>query len=369
MVDENKEKAPRKNKKRLNQSDVPAYSLEHAMRVPVAVFENYAGGPSKPIDVAAAMDLLPTSSQFRMLTGSAIAYGLTEGGAQSQEIALTDLANKILQPLEEGMDMDAKRESLLKPRIIGEFINKYNGSPIPKDQIAQNVLISMGVPNERASDVLALILEGAEGLGLITEIKGKKYVNLSSPKAQPATSLPEVDELGYEDDDSVTTSTPEPVTTTTPDPAPSVPVSNNKRVFITHGRNKTFIEPIKKLLSFGEMEAVVSVEKQSVSQPVPEKVMSDMRECGAAIIHVEDELTLLDKDAKEHVMLNPNVLIEIGAAMALYKKRFILLVKDGVKLPSNLQGLYEVRYSGESMDGEATIKLLEAINAMKAEKI
>lgn len=88
MADEKQEKVPRKNKKRLNQSDVPAYSLEQAMRVPVAVFENYAGGPSKPIDVAAAMDLLPTSSQFRMLTGSAIAYGLTEGGAQSQEIAL-----------------------------------------------------------------------------------------------------------------------------------------------------------------------------------------------------------------------------------------------------------------------------------------
>jgi len=369
MVDENKEKTPRKNKKRLNQSDVPAYSLEHAMRVPVAVFENYAGGPSKPIDVAAAMDLLPTSSGFRMLTGSAIAYGLTEGGAQSQEIALTDLATKILQPLEEGIDMDAKREALLKPRIIGEFINEYNGSPIPKDQIAQNVLINMGVPNERSSDVLTLILEGAEGLGLITEIKGKKYVNLSSPKAQPAKSLPKVDEFGYEDDDSVSTSTQEPVTTTTPKPVPSVTLSNNKRVFITHGRNKTFIEPIKKLLSFGEMEAVVSVEKQSVSQPVPEKVMNDMRECGAAIIHVEDETTLLDKNAKEHVMLNPNVLIEIGAAMALYKKRFILLVKDGVKLPSNLQGLYEVRYSGESMDGEATIKLLEAINAMKAEKI
>ena len=52
MANEKKEKAPRKNKPRLNQSDVPAYSLEPAMRVPVAVFENYAGGPSKPIDVA-----------------------------------------------------------------------------------------------------------------------------------------------------------------------------------------------------------------------------------------------------------------------------------------------------------------------------
>jgi predicted nucleotide-binding protein len=45
-----------------------------------------------------------------------------------------------------------------------------------------------------------------------------------------------------------------------------------------------------------------------------------------------------------------------------------LLVKEGVKLPSNLQGLYEVRYSGDSLDGTVTIKLLEAINAMKSEK-
>jgi Predicted nucleotide-binding protein containing TIR-like domain len=38
---------------------------------------------------------------------------------------------------------------------------------------------------------------------------------------------------------------------------------------------------------------------------------------------------------------NSNVLIEIGAAMALYDRNFILLVEEGTKLPSNLQGLYE----------------------------
>lgn len=96
--------------------------------------------------------------------------------------------------------------------------------------------------------------------------------------------------------------------------------------------------------------------------------MGDMRMCGAAIIHVEDEQRLMDKEAKEHIVLNPNVLIEIGAAMALYGRRFILLVKEGIKLPSNLQGLYEVRYSGDSLDGNDTIKLLEAINEMKKEK-
>jgi predicted nucleotide-binding protein len=141
------------------------------------------------------------------------------------------------------------------------------------------------------------------------------------------------------------------------------------RVFITHGKNKAFITPIKDLLSFGQLDAIVSVERESVAQPVPDKVMNDMRTCGAAIIHIEDEVKLLDEEAKQHVVLNQNVLIEIGAAMALYGRRFILLVKEGVELPSNLRGLYEVRYGGEKLDGEVTIRLLKAINEMKKERL
>ncbi len=91
----------------------------------------------------------------------------------------------------------------------------------------------------------------------------------------------------------------------------------------------------------------------------------DMRSCGAAIIHVDGDRVLLDAEAHEHIALNENVLIEIGAAMALYGRRFILLVKTGVRLPSNLQGLYKVQYEGDNLDGTATIKLLEAINDMK----
>src|SRR5262249_52088455 len=133
----------------------------------------------------------------------------------------------------------------------------------------------------------------------------------------------------------------------------------------THGKNKTFLDPIKKLLAFGELTAVISVERQSVAKAIPDKVMDDMRSCGAAIIHVDEEQRLIDGSANEHVIINPNVLIEIGASMALYGRRFILLVKDGLQLPSNLQGLYEVRYAGDTLDGDATIRLLGAINDIK----
>ena len=102
-----------------------------------------------------------------------------------------------------------------------------------------------------------------------------------------------------------------------------------------------------------------------MSKPVPEKVLDDMRSSGAAIIHVDADRSIVEKDGTEHVLLNPNVLIEIGAAMAFYGRRFILLVREGVKLPSNLQGLFEVRYSGDTLDAVSTIKLLEAIKDIK----
>lgn len=52
--------------------------------------------------------------------------------------------------------------------------------------------------------------------------------------------------------------------------------------------------------------------------------------------------------------------------MALYEGRFILLVEQGTQLPSNLQGLYEVRFEGEGLDHGATMKLLKAFSEFKS---
>lgn len=362
---------------RISQSDIPAHELCDAIRVSKAIFDNYAGRATKPLDVAKAMDVSPNSSSFRTLTGASVAYGLTEGAYNAELISLTALGKKILAPLEEGADHRAKVEAFLRPKIISDFCNKYNGSQLPRDDIAVNVLDSMGVPRDRADDVFKMIIEGAKSLHLVTEIKGKLYLNLDNPLAGRGGFSTETGQ------DAVDFTINEPVVQSNADSGPvprtsqdtyadqvalastTATKSRMKRVFITHGKNTDFIDPIRKLLAFGELEAVVSVERQSISQPVPDKVMNDMRGCGAAIIHVEDEKTLIDEEANPHVILNPNVLIEIGAAMALYGRRFILLVKDGTKLPSNLQGLFEVRYSGDRLDGEATIRLLEAIRQFK----
>ncbi len=136
----------------------------------------------------------------------------------------------------------------------------------------------------------------------------------------------------------------------------------NKRVFITHGSNTKILEEIKEIVSYGQREPIVAQEHETTSIPVPEKVLEDMRTCGAGIIHVAREENLYDKEGNLVPRLNGNVLIEIGAAMALYGRNLILLVEKGIELPSNLQGLYECRYVGDSLDHDATMKLLKAFN-------
>ena len=106
---------------------------------------HYAGKPTAPLYVAKALNVDPKGSQLKVLSGAAIAFGLIEGGSQAASIGVTDLAKRILRPKEEGADLAAKRESVLKPRVFGEFLRNYDGHPFPRQDIALNVLEEMGV--------------------------------------------------------------------------------------------------------------------------------------------------------------------------------------------------------------------------------
>lgn len=143
---------------------------------------------------------------------------------------------------------------------------------------------------------------------------------------------------------------------------PEATTAGSNRVFITHGANKKILEQVKELVTYGKFEPVVAAEHETPAKPVPQKVMSDMRACRAAVIHVDAETVLYDEARNPMPQINPNVLIEIGAAMALYNDKFVLLVEEGLELPSNLQGLYECRYSGDELNMTATMKLLKAFN-------
>lgn len=318
----------------------------------------------------------PATGPFRMITGAAVAYGLTDGAARTEKIGLTSLGRRIVAPTAEGDEIAARREAVLQPRVVREFLQRYDSSRVPSAQIAQNVLEEMGVPADAAQRAFDMIIRNAQDVGFLLNNNGKSFVNLDGtddPPARPART-----EVPDEADDADRKALEDPL----PEAGGAVPalalangaadgggtnsLARTRRVFVTHGRNRQIVEQLKELLIFGKFEPIVSVEREATAVPLPDKVMADMRSCGAGIVHVGAERTLLDSDGKEHKILNSNVLIEIGAALALYGRNFILLVERGTQLPSNLQGLYEVRYDGDKLDYEATMKLLRAFNEFSA---
>jgi predicted nucleotide-binding protein len=360
----------KERKSRVAQADVPRYTLHEAIRVPKAICDNFAKNPTKPFNVAAALDLKPSSSHFRMLVGASSAYGLTEGSHSSELISLTDLGRQIAAPTEEGMDIRAMKEAMLKPRVINQFLRKYNHSKVPIERIAQNVLEEMGVPKDSSRQTFQLLIKSARDMGFLRELKGEFYVDLDSsvntkikvdlinelntPNTEVKAQEKDINGANEKSDSYDKHNSPPP------------DLTSNNQVFITHGKNKEIVNQLKELLSFGKFTPIVAEENETVSKPVPEKVLDSMRSCYAAIIHVGKEIKVLDQEGKEHIFLNQNVLIEIGAAMALYGGRFILLVEQGTSLPSNLQGLYQVHYEGTKLDYDATMKLLRAFNDFRS---
>jgi predicted nucleotide-binding protein len=354
------------------QSDFPLTSLQQAQKIASAIVDNFAGDGGSPPDVALALGTSPTSSAWPALTGAAIAYGLIDGGINANTMKLTSLGKRLVAPEAEGEDLTARREAILRPKVLRDFFERYRRAKFPNDVIASNVLKSMSLPADRVESGLEIIKDNGRYAGIIRETPTGPFINLDSPGVPAPTATPE-----FPAHNSLDASEPAPQETAAaapasaaapavaPTPATAALAAKANRVFITHGKQKAIVVQIKELLSFGSFEPVVSVEREATAIPVPEKVFEDMRSCSAGVIHVGAEGKYLDRDGNELTKLNDNVLIEIGAAMALYGKKVILLVERGVTLPSNLQGLYRCEFEGDKLEYESTMKLLKTFSQFR----
>ncbi len=357
----NEPKAQTSKRAYVNQNSLPKHTLNNTLRLAQSLWDDFAGKDAQPHQLAMSVELSPTSSMWRNLCGASIGYGLTDGGCNANRISLTDLGKRIVAPEEEGDDVAGRAEAVLRPRICKEFFEKYNRAKFPSGKIAENVLIGMGVPKDRAATAVELLKHNGEIAGIIHQTKTGPFVAIEDPR--PTVMPDEVAELDEPEEDEQPTRSDE-----LSEPIPSSPkvrrnvTQHSNRVFISHGKDRSITLQIKEILTFGKFEAVVSVEKESTAIPVPEKVFQDMRSCAAAVIHVVSEGETLSPNGDKVHRLNENVLIEIGAAIALCGKNVVLLVEKGTPLPSNLQGLYRCEYEGDKLDYEATMKLLKTFN-------
>jgi Predicted nucleotide-binding protein containing TIR-like domain len=136
------------------------------------------------------------------------------------------------------------------------------------------------------------------------------------------------------------------------------PIRRSPRVFITCRASGKILEQVKELVAFGQFEPIVFRRHEIATAPLLSSLMEQMRGCDTAIVEVD--ANVLPREAEPRIQAN--VLIEIGAAMALYGRNFVLLAEDQVALPLNLQGLYECRYRGDELNMTAMMELLRAFS-------
>lgn len=334
----------------------PAHTLDKALVIISAIVDK---GASKPMDrllVADAIGRTPSSSEFKRLLSSSRAYGLTVGTEKADNITPTELGLKIAKPLTSDEALNAKVQACLNIELLGKLWRQFNRQKLPDAKFLKNTLErTYSLSSEHADEFAALAVANAQFCGILQDISGSKYIRMDEPRAEAAASDPAT-ELEQEPIFEPVPEEDEPLKV-----PQKAPVKGN-RVFITHGRDKGILAQVKEIVAYGKFEPIVAQERETSAKPVPDKVMDDMRSCQAAVIHVAIDEVWFDKDGNEKPQINGNVLIEIGAAMALYGKNFVLLVEEGVVLPSNLQGLYECRYKGDELSMTATMKLLKAFN-------
>lgn len=367
MAKHESETAPTKRRAKISQADVPAISLEKAVRVPRTLADSYGSDPTRPLDVAAAVEMSPSSGPFRVMCGASVGYGLTDGGPNAPLITLLPLGRRVVRPLELDDDQLALREAALKPTVANQFYMKYDGSSLPPKAIAENVLASFGVPADRTGDVYDLLLENAQFVGFVKTIKDKDYIDIGGPPT--GATGPNNDRESPPPPEEVLDQPGDPSPDDYPEDGRDAPDAEARRdqtnaIFVGHGSNRKPMDQLLKILNEYGIPHKQAIDEPNRARPIPRKVAEVMRECGAAILVFTADKEYFDKEGQPIWRPSENVSHELGAASVLYGDRIIVFKEQGIELPSNFSSVGYIEFEKDRL-GEKGIELFRELVSMK----
>lgn len=351
--------------KKVMQTDFPRMTLEEALSVPRALYQEYAGDPTAPHDVAIAVGNSPTSSVWRVLSGAANGYGLTDGAYSAETISLTDLGRHIVAPTAEGEKERGLLKAALQPTILKEFFEKYDRANLPSPEILRNVLVKMGIPQDRVDEAAEIIRANGQFAGILRDTGNRLFVALDlPPDGTGANSTPPAsDSTGTEID-----STEESVGAAGTGGSPTEDTSDRDRgpkpIFIGHGHNHGPLDSVKDFLAEYGVPFRIAVEEANRARPISVKVKEAMRECGSAIMIFTKDEECFDEDGNSVWRPSMNVVQELGAALYAYDDHVVIFVEKGLELPVNFRDLGHIPFDPDHFEA-TTAELLKELVALK----
>lgn len=124
-------------------------------------------------------------------------------------------------------------------------------------------------------------------------------------------------------------------------------------IFLAHGKNKTALDQLKKILSQFNIPFKVAVDEPNLGRPISSKVRETMQLCNCAILIFTADEKFIDKDSNEIWRPSENVVYELGACSYLYGDRVVIIKEDKVLFPSNFQNIGYISFSDGGLDAKA----------------
>jgi hypothetical protein len=224
--------------------------LADALTVAAAIQDGASGMAVSKLTLANLMNRSPSSSEFRELLLASRAYGLTAGGVNADFFELTSLGNAATGA-DEMAQADAMRKAVLNVEPFRAFCTAYNGKKVPSPAAFQEFLTSTaGVPPARTTDCAEHLLDDARFAGLLNQTKGGEYVDLTGghTAAGLRTSIEESPPDGSEEEGDEGNGEDGEVHEASAAPADGSRRNSGKKVFIAHGKNRTPLDQLKKML-------------------------------------------------------------------------------------------------------------------------
>lgn len=330
----------------------PIHTLKEALKVAKAIQDKNAGKPWKPLYVAEALDISPSSSNFRELTSSCYKYGLTQGTWSAKQIALTPLGSSITKPKDPKQEVRDLQSAALRIDVSKRVYEHYRDSkfPSPDDSYFKNMLeTDFNVPRELVNECITLLLENGKFTGIIREMKAGLFVVFGEEAPE---ALAEVPTEGIEEPEGL------PIEEKPAAPPPS-PVVN--QIFVAHGKNTVPLEQLKKILTEFEVPFKVAVDEPHKGRPISKKVADLMRSCTSAIVIFTADEEYADAEGNKTYRPSDNVVYELGAASVLYEDRIVILKEEGVTLASDFSDLGYISFEKNKIKAKAMDLIKELI--------
>jgi hypothetical protein len=151
-----------------NPPKYPRHSVERALRIPKAIYDQNAGNPASPSDAAKFTGGNTVTGAFTLEISSSKKYGFLE--SVNGDLAITPRARQAIAPQGDRDRVNALRDAILAAPDISAVYNFYRGENLPDEPFFTNALTDrFGLPADKVSEFREIFLESVRAAELLDE--------------------------------------------------------------------------------------------------------------------------------------------------------------------------------------------------------